>query len=519
MAGQPEEPTQDEMAELARFAEIRRGSDGGSALLETAPGSLQRALVYLLSALVVIGIAVAIFGRIDVVVTAAARIEPEGSTVPVQALQGGIITRVHVAPGQRVPAGHLLMELDTEEAGYALESGRRRLGLQREELERLRRATGLLQAIEAKAEQVDEADVMALTRTGEAVDLVNGLRAAGVQLALVRQRQRDELAERLRLMDMESGQLQTAITALIRSLESGQREVATAERELAARRSQRDGLEELARNGNVTRIRVAEAQTQIAVAERDLNALHRRRTDTEVDIANKRLRISALQSGVADARRQLGQEVEKAEAAFAQARDLVASHRGKLVAKIADLEAEAGRQQDTVKIKEQEVNLHRVVARIGGVLSDVAFPAPGARVAAGTRVATLVPADTPNVIIATIPSRDVGFVRPGIEARLKLDAYPFQQFGTVPALVTHVFPVPERPEFRVRLALQQEFIQVNNDHIVLFPGLSGHVDLLTQRQRIAELFIRRASKILSPDPATPAAQPPAVPNTAPAAKS
>ncbi len=513
-------PGEEQMAELSRFAEIRLDQDQHSAILETAPPLLHRALVYLITLLVVIGLGVAIFGKIDVVVTAPARIEPEGSTVPVQALQGGVITRVHVAPGQAVQAGAPLLELDPEEAGFALDSLRRRVSQSQEEMARLRAAAALLQSIEVTPTQIQEADIVALTRTGEGVDLVNGLRAAAGQLATAERRQREDLGEKQKLTDLEVGQLRSAMELLRQNLATSEREMATAQRELTARRALYEALADLAKTGNVTRVRLTEAQTAIALAERDLNALVRRQGDTQLELSNKELRITAALSALSDAKRLLEQEVNRTRAGFAQARDVVASHRGRLGVRMADLEAELSRQQDAVKLKEHEVGLLHITARVSGTVTDLAFPAPGARVAAGTKVATIVPDNTPSVILATVPSRDVGFVRPGIEARLKLDAYPFQQFGTVPARVTHVFPIPERPEFRVRLVLLQSFILVDDMQVPVFPGLAGHVDLLTQRERIYRLFLRRALVALhaSPpaEPLPPAGTPAAAPAAAPA---
>jgi hypothetical protein len=104
------------------------------------------------------------------------------------------------------------------------------------------------------------------------------------------------------------------------------------------------------------------------------------------------------------------------------------------------------------------------------------------------------------VVQAAVPNRDVGFVRPGIEARVKVDAYPFQQFGTLPARVRTVVPgLGTDNSFTVTLDLLSTRLSGGDRDLPLFPGLEVEAELLTGRQRLI-------SRLLAPGSAPRAAK-------------
>ncbi|WP_312876402.1 HlyD family secretion protein [Rhizobium laguerreae] len=48
------------------------------------------------------------------------------------------------------------------------------------------------------------------------------------------------------------------------------------------------------------------------------------------------------------------------------------------------------------------------------------------------------PADPALSIEAYLPNGDIGFVRTGQAVSVKLEAFPFTRYGTVPGVITHI---------------------------------------------------------------------------------
>ena len=133
-----------------------------------------------------------------------------------------------------------------------------------------------------------------------------------------------------------------------------------------------------------------------------------------------------------------------------------------------------------------------VTMPVAGTITELKVKQVGESVAAGTAIATVVPADAQLFVEATVSNKDVGFVRPGVEARIKVDAFPFQQFGTARARVIRVLPaVGPNASFVVQLELLDQKLTLNGSDYELFSGLAVHADLITGRRRMLELLMQR----------------------------
>ena len=99
---------------------------------------------------------------------------------------------------------------------------------------------------------------------------------------------------------------------------------------------------------------------------------------------------------------------------------------------------------------------------------------------------------TPLVVKATVPNKDIGFVKQGMSARIKVDAYPFQQFGTLPARVQQIFPnVNNSENFTITLELLRDTIKADGHEIQLFQGLTVQAEVQTRNQRLFELLFSK----------------------------
>src|SRR5262245_6640100 len=133
------------------------------------------------------------------------------------------------------------------------------------------------------------------------------------------------------------------------------------------------------------------------------------------------------------------------------------------------LSADATLQQRTSEAEARSAIV--VVAPIGGRIAALPVAA-GQPVTAGGTLAIVTPVDGKLEAELLAPSRAIGFIRPGQEVRLQLQAFPYQRFGTVAGTVRSVsstvlgpteIAIPgltiQEPVFRVRVALVREVIE------------------------------------------------------------
>lgn len=101
-----------------------------------------------------------------------------------------------------------------------------------------------------------------------------------------------------------------------------------------------------------------------------------------------------------------------------------------------------------------------------------------------------------------LSSAEAGFVQTGQTVQLRLDAYPYQQFGTSSATVTSISSIAiipadvniplalTGPVFEVRATLNETHIKAFNEIWPLAPGISFEADLVQRRHKLYEWLLR-----------------------------
>lgn len=141
-----------------------------------------------------------------------------------------------------------------------------------------------------------------------------------------------------------------------------------------------------------------------------------------------------------------------------------------------------------------ELDRRRVRAPRSGRLAQVRDLQPGAHVEAGERLASLVAEGDLRVVASFEPDVAVGVIRPGQRAQLRLAAFPWTQYGTVPATVRDIGTETSSDHVRVELTLDPADGpgegSAEDRGIPLQHGLSTAVDVEVARVSPAELLLR-----------------------------
>jgi HlyD family secretion protein len=137
-----------------------------------------------------------------------------------------------------------------------------------------------------------------------------------------------------------------------------------------------------------------------------------------------------------------------------------------------------------------------------GIVKDLATHTSGTVVAPGTILMTLVPEGDKLIAEVWVSNQDVGFIRPGLDAKLKLAPFQFQKYGLVEGKVLHVnadateAPSPntrsdalsgrDRPmgplAFRALVELASQELSADGNRYKLQPGMqvAGEIHLGTR---------------------------------------
>jgi multidrug resistance efflux pump len=111
----------------------------------------------------------------------------------------------------------------------------------------------------------------------------------------------------------------------------------------------------------------------------------------------------------------------------------------------------------------------------------------------GDRLAAIVPRGDLQVVADFPPPSALGRIQPGQPARLRLEGFPWTQYGSLAATVSRV--ASEVRNGRVRVELSVDVDQASP--IPLQHGLPGSVEVQVERVAPATLVLRTAGKLLA----------------------
>ncbi|MGE8162798.1 HlyD family type I secretion periplasmic adaptor subunit [Paraburkholderia sp. NPDC080076] len=138
--------------------------------------------------------------------------------------------------------------------------------------------------------------------------------------------------------------------------------------------------------------------------------------------------------------------------------------------------------------------LLKLTAPVDGTVQQLAVHTVGAAVPAAQPLMQIVPQLPTVEIEAFIANRDVGFVREGQSAAVKIDAFEYTKYGTVPAVVSHVSrdAIEDQKKgllYSVKVRLERPSLMVDGQPVRLTPGMSTTVDIRTGTRRVIEYVL------------------------------
>lgn len=160
---------------------------------------------------------------------------------------------------------------------------------------------------------------------------------------------------------------------------------------------------------------------------------------------------------------------------------------------IAKLQAEAAASSAAIRRLEYERNQRRLRAPVSGRLGECIALHAGSYVAAGQQLGIIIPEGNLQVVAEFAPSAAIGKVRPGQSAVMRLQGFPWAQYGTVRARVARVAEDIRNGQVRVELALDEAH---QHSRIPLQHGLPGSVEVQVEQISPAAMLLRSAGQVL-----------------------
>lgn len=147
---------------------------------------------------------------------------------------------------------------------------------------------------------------------------------------------------------------------------------------------------------------------------------------------------------------------------------------------------------------------HRITAPVAGTVSNVVATGDGELVASGQDLLQVIPDGGELVAELDIANRDIGELSPGMPVKLKLDAFPFQEYGAVGGVLREVPPdvheAGERggqPTYKVVASLDARAFEDRGTLKPILLGMSLSADVQTRQRTLLQLAVQEVLKLRS----------------------
>ncbi len=293
----------------------------------------------------------------------------------------------------------------------------------------------------------------------------------------------DTAAERLLVREEESRK-----DSLAPQLDALRREIQAAEQ----------ALEEMRQSGPValeearSRQREADASARVAQEEADRLAKSQGGIVSEIELLRTKAEAEKRKASAEGARLAVSRidlEQRARESAQRQQFEQLRRESARLSGSIATSAA-------TTRRIEEEIARRRIAAPVAGRVGELADLRAGGVLREGERLGAVVPPGGLRGVAEFPPSVALGRIRAGQKGRLRLEGFPWTQYGGIEATVTNLAEEVRNGRVRVEFAIQAD----PASSIPFQHGMPGTVTVDVERVSPAALVLRAAGRALTPAP-------------------
>lgn len=422
---------------------------------ETPPSPIGRAILLSIMGTVVFIILWACLGKTDVVAIASGKVIPKGNIKTIQILETGTISRIAVKDGMHVKKGDVLIEMD--------------MTASQADIDRLQRNLLELQLEAARINALLAWDINIFPVTPTLKQFL--LKAAPQHLLLSYEAQVQEdaraLIAQLSVVKNKAHELSAKKESISCNLEKLQKLLPIAEKWAKS-------LKQLYEQG--------------MGSEYDWLVREQNRITLEQDLRSETQRLHEAESAIISTQK----EAEKIIVTFRQ-RLLHEKNQNSL--RVADVGKELIKAQ-------RRKSLQSVLAPASGTIQQMSVHTIGGVLEVGETILSLVPDDTELELEVQVLNRDIGFIYPEQQVEIKIEAFPYTQYGTIKGKIRSVSADAVLKEnigyvYLAQISLKKEYLIVNGKKLNLVSGMTASAEIKLRERRLIEFFLSPLLKYTS----------------------
>ncbi len=445
----------------------------------------------------------ACLAKLDSAIPASGKLEPQGRVQAVKVPVGGVVKALYVQEGKRVNQGDLLLTLDPTAAQAQLTSAETvRTALLQEnqfyraqlsgaassdsvarQAVRLTLPSSITSLTKSRAALLSETQLYRAQLRGS----MQGMTITADQQALFQSSQ-SELSSRLSAAQLAVGQLE-------RQLQENYSQLASAQDILAVNRTILNDITPLSSEGGISRVQFLKQRQEVRSRQAEVERLSQEQERLKLAIAQAK---AQRQNTVSLSQKELLTQIADNQKRIAEIDDQLTRSIVENEKRLAEIDNQLSQAKLTLQYQELR-------APVAGTVFELK-PSGSGFVANSTEpILSIVPGDA-LVAKVYITNQDIGFVRENMTVDVRVDSFPFSEFGDIKGKVSWIGSDALPPDqirqyysFPATIRLDRQSIAVNGRPVSLQSGMSVSANIkLRQRTVISiftDLFVRNTESL------------------------
>lgn len=156
--------------------------------------------------------------------------------------------------------------------------------------------------------------------------------------------------------------------------------------------------------------------------------------------------------------------------------------------------------------RKEQLAATELISPVDGIVRNIRITTIGGVAKPGEEIMQIVPIEDELIVEAKIAPADIAFIKPGLKATIKVDAYDYSIYGALEGEVsyisadtlTEVVQGTERSYYRVQVKTNGLGLRTRGQmRIAIQPGMTATVEVKTGEKSVLEYLIKPITKTLS----------------------
>ncbi|NJK29008.1 MAG: response regulator [Acaryochloris sp. SU_5_25] len=427
--------------------------------------------------------------KIEEAIQATGQLEPQGVVKEIQSPVVGVVKQIQVKDGQQVKKGDVLLRLDPKSTQSELSSLRRiRQQLLAENAFYRQQIQGTVGSLQTSVPSVQiPSQMLFLAESRRALTTETQLYRSqlhGKSDTTLTPEQQLRLRSSLQEEASRTSGARLETEQLQKQLQQAQIQQVSARKTLAVNQDLLDQITPIAKAGGIPKVELLKQQEAAQKSQAELERLQKEESRLNLAIAQAQEKVDNTVSG---SRKDLLAAIAVNEKQIAEidsqfAKTLVGNQN-----QISEIDNKLNQAQ-------LMLNYREIRSPVNGTVFDLKPQAPGFVANTSEPVLKIVPTEVLTAKVF-LTNRDIGFIRVGMSVDVRIDSFPFSEFGDIKGTLVWVGsdalpPTQTRPfySFPAKVRLDQQFLTHNGRKLSLQSGMALNANLKLRKRTLISIF-------------------------------